>query len=193
MKKLLFIVPFCLLSIFACNKETVETPLTASETISLTGKGSVDYTNPNPTWIQVVSPILLSAKWAAQWVPTGFSAGVVGPYDVDNKVIVSDTTVVVKWHLHVGLRNFNAQLKADVVDYIYFYINGVQTAPKFTPNGGVMGDYDFIDTVTIIRNGYYNSYFPTETNYNWNGITPGIHSKATNGWINSPFFVGILK
>ena len=163
MKKLLFILSIiAMISFYSCKKEAV---VPVEETSSnLTSKGSVDYTNPNPTWTQVISPLLLSAKWSAQWVPTGFGAGVVGPYDSDSKVIVSDTTVVIRWHLHVGLRNFNSQLKADVVDYRYFYINGVQTAPKFIPNGGVMGDYDFIDTVKVIRNGYYNSYFPTETN-----------------------------
>lgn len=177
--------------IASCQKQPVTESVTVDNT--LTARKAVDYTNPNPTWTQVISPILKPAIWGAQWVPAGFGVGVVGPYDTDNKVIVPDTTVVVRWHLHVGLRNFNSQLKDDVIDYRYFYINGVQTSTKLIPNGGIMGDYDFIDTVKIIRNGYYNGYFPSETNYNWNGITPGIHSKATNGWIDNPFFVGILK
>jgi hypothetical protein len=190
MKKLMTLI---LLSVvmFSCTKQPQS--VTAYTDPSTTARGTVDYTNPNPTWTQVTSPILKAAIWGAQWVPVGYTAGVAGPYDADGKVIVLDTTVVVKWHLHVGLRNFNSLLKADVIDYRYFYINGVQTAPKPIPNGGVQGDYDFIDTVKIIRNGYYNGYFPSETNYNWNGVTPGIHSKATNGWINNPFFVGILK
>ena len=190
MKKLIALL---LLSVvmFSCEKQQ-PTQITAYTDPTTTARKAVDYTNPNPTWTQVTSPILKAPIWGG-FVPVGFAPGVPGPYDADGKVIVSDTTVVVRWHLHVGLRNFNAQLKADVIDYRYFFINGVQTAPKPIPNGGVMGDYDFIDTVKIIANGYYNGYFPSETNYNWNGVTPGIHSKATNGWIDNPFFVGVLK
>jgi len=190
MKKLLLLLPIiAVIAFYSCKKDIV---VPTEEQSTLTARQTVNYTNPNPTWTQVTSPILKAPIWGG-FVPVGFAPGVPGPYDADNKVIVPDTTVVVKWHLHVGLRNFNAQLKADVIDYRYFYINGVQTAPKPIPNGGVQGDYDFIDTVKIIRNGYYNGYFPSETNYNWNGVTPGIHSKATNGWIDNPFFVGILK
>jgi hypothetical protein len=190
MKKLLLLLPIiAVIAFYSCKKDVV---VPTEEQSTLTARQTVNYTNPNPTWTQVTSPILKAPIWGG-FVPVGFAPGVPGPYDADNKVIVLDTTVVVKWHLHVGLRNFNAQLKADVIDYRYFFINGVQTAPKPIPNGGVMGDYDFIDTVKIIANGYYNGYFPSETNYNWNGVTPGIHSKATNGWIDNPFFVGILK
>ena len=191
MKRFLTLATLISLLALGCTKESQQ--VTAYTNPSTTARQSVDYTNPNPTWTQVTSPILKAAIWSAYFVPVNYGVGIAGPYDADNKVVVLDTTVVVTWHLHVGLRNFNAQLKADVVDYRYFYINGVQTAPKLIPNGGVMGDYDFVDTINIIRNGYYNGYFPSETNYNWNGITPGVHSKATNGWINNPFFVGILK
>jgi hypothetical protein len=193
MKKFLTLATLISLLALGCTKQQSTQSVTAYTDPSTTSRRTVDYTNPDPTWIQVISPILKAAIWGSQFVPAGYAPGVNGPYDADGKVIVLDTTVVVKWHLHVGLRNFNSQLKADVVDYRYFYINGVQTAPKPIPNGGVQGDYDFIDTVKIIRNGYYNGYFPSETNYNWNGITPGVHSKATNGWIDNPFFVGILK
>ena len=188
MKQLMTLVLLVLL--LGCKKD--ETTTQTQDNISLTARRTVDYTNPNPTWTQVTSPILKAPIWGG-FVPVGFAPGVPGPYDADGRVIVLDTTIVVKWHLHVGLRNFNAQLKADVIDYRYFYINGVETPHILIPNGGVMGDYDFIDTVKIIANGYYNGYFPSEINYNWNGVTPGIHSKATNGWIDNPFFVGILK
>ena len=179
-----------IISFFSCKKETL---VSFPQQDNLTAKGTVDYTNPDPTWIQVTSPIFMKAKWYAQFVPTGYTAGISGAYDSDNKIIIPDSIVIIKWHLHVGLRNFNTQLKPDVIDYRYIQTNALEVFKKSIPNGGVQGDYDFIDTVKIARVGYYNSYFPNETAYNWNSIAPGVHSSATNWWVDSPFFTGILK
>jgi hypothetical protein len=134
----------------------------------------------------------LPAKWGAKFVPAGYTAGIYAPF-TNGKVIIQDTTIVLKWHLHVGLRNFNALLKPDIIDYRYIEVNAIEVYRKPIPNGGVMGDYDFQDTIKVIRNGYYNGYFPSDSLYNWNAINGGIHSKATNGWIDNPFFAGILK
>jgi hypothetical protein len=186
--------------LFGCIKENLTT--TQDETTSLTSRRVVDYTNPNPTWIQITSPILRPAIWGTKWVPVGYTAGLPGPYNTTQKFQIYDTTVVIKWHLHVGLRNFNAQLKPDVIDYRFFYINGDgEKFKKTIPNGGVMGDYDFIDTIKIDNWGYYNSMYDprmgngdsTNLLYDWNGITPEIHSSATNGWLGDALMTKFLR
>jgi hypothetical protein len=185
--------------LFSCSKDPQS--VTAYTDPATTARQVVDYTNPNPTWIQITSPILRPAIWGTKWVPVGFTAGLPGPYNTTQKFQIYDTTVVMKWHLHVGLRNFNAQLKPDVIDYRFFYINGDgEKFKKLIPNGGVMGDYDFIDTIKIDNWGYYNSmydprmgYDSTNLLYDWNGITPEIHSKATNGWLGDALMTKFLR
>lgn len=195
MKKILSIVPvLCVLAVIyvastliSCKKDDV---LTAQEQPGLTGKGSVDYTNPNPTWIQVTSPLLQPAKWSAYFVPLRYTAGIQTSYK--NTVTTTFDTVVVRWHLHVGLRNFNSLLKPDVIDRSFYYINGGNGGEQYSkpiPNGGVMGDYDIVDVIRIPKTGYYNGY-SLGSGFNWDGITPEIHSSATNGWLSSPFFIG---
>lgn len=197
----LTMVLLAILCVFAsCQKQKVA-EIASSDNTLLTSRRVVDYTNPNPTWIQVTSPILRPAIWSTYFVPVGFTAGLPGPYNTTQKFQIYDTTVVIKWHLHVGLRNFNAQLKPDVIDYRFFYINGDgQKFKKSIPNGGVMGDYDFIDTVKIDKWGYYNSmydprmgYDSTNLLYDWNGITPEIHSSATNGWLGDALITKFLR
>ena len=183
------------LVLFSCKKQELNNDIISNLDNTVVSKGSTtgaNYTNPDPTWTQVTSPILMPATWNAQFVPLGYTAGLPTPNysSTGGKVIVQDATIVIKWHLHVGLRNFNSQLKPDVVDYRSFYINGLDTIHKAIPNRGGMGDYDFIDTIKISRNGYYN-FYNLGAGYNWNGITPYVHSSATNTFINNPFFVGI--
>ena len=192
MKKLMTLL---LLSVvmFSCEKQQTQSTTAYTDPTTTAKSGTVNYTNPNPTWIQVTSPALLPAKWSAYFVPAGYTAGVSAPQD-NNIVPNPDTTVVVKWHLHVGLRNFNSLLKPDVIDYREYIVNALYTNRKPIPNGGVMGDYDFIDTVTIVRNGYCNAYFLPYNiglGYNWNSITPQVHSAATNGTLYSIFWVGV--
>ena len=194
MKKILlsslFGITLIVAFLIACTKETVETPPTEAQTISVTGKGSVDYTNPNPTWIQVTAPLLQPAKWSAYFVPLGYTAGIQTSYK--NTITTTFDTVVVRWHLHVGLRNFNSLLKPDVIDRSFYYINGGNGGEQYSkpiPNGGVMGDYDIVDVIRIPKTGYYNGY-SLGSGFNWDGITPEIHSSATNGWLSSPFFIG---
>jgi hypothetical protein len=200
MKKLNMVLLAILCVIASCQKlQTAE--MASADNTHLTSRRVVDYTNPNPTWIQITSPILRPAIWGTKWVPVGFTAGLPGPYNTTQKFQIYDTTVVIKWHLHVGLRNFNAQLKPDVIDYRFFYINGDgQDFRKPIPNGGVMGDYDFIDTIKIDKWGYYNSmydprmgYDSTNLLYDWNGITPEIHSSATNGWLGDALMTKFLR
>jgi hypothetical protein len=200
MKKLTMVLLAILCVIASCQKlQTAE--IASVDNTQLTSRRVVDYTNPNPTWIQITSPILRPAIWGTKWVPVGFTAGLPGPYNTTQKFQIYDTTVVIKWHLHVGLRNFNAQLKPDVIDYRFFYINGDgQDFRKPIPNGGVMGDYDFIDTIKIDNWGYYNSmydprmgYDSTNLLYDWNGITPEIHSKETNGWLGDALMTKFLR
>ena len=179
-------------SFFSCKKDLLVS-IPQQSNISLTSKATVDYTNPNPTWVQITSPIFKKAKWYTQFVPAGYTAGISGTYDSDNIINIPDGTVIIKWHLHVGLRNLNTQLKPDVIDYRYIETNALQVFKKTIPNGGVMGDYDFIDTINIARVGYYNNYFPNDTLYNWNTINPGIHSSATNCWLDNAFYATILK
>ena len=158
-----------------------------------------DYRNPDPTWIQVSSPILLSPRWGGQTLP-GFAPGIAGPYDADGKVNLPDTFIIITWHLHVGLRYSHGRWKPDVIDYRYYNMNAIQQDKKLMPNGGVMGDYDFTDTVRIPRLGYYSGYFTPESGYDssyllydWNAVDPTIHSKATNGFLSCPFFASTPK
>jgi len=200
MKKISTLLLALFLLVTGCTKQESKTQ-TENDISSQTSRRVVDYTNPNPTWIQVTSPILRPAIWGTKWVPVGFTAGLPGPYNTTQKFQIYDTTVVMKWHLHVGLRNFNAQLKPDVIDYRFFYINGDgQKFKKPIPNGGVMGDYDFIDTIKIDNWGYYSSYYTPQMGYDssyslydWNGITPEIHSSATNGWLGDALMTKFLR
>jgi len=199
MKKLSMVLLAILCVIASCQKQEV-TETASTDNTQLTSRRVVDYTNPNPTWIQITSPILRPAIWGG-FTPVGFTAGLPGPYNTTQKFQIYDTTVVIKWHLHVGLRNFNAQLKPDVIDYRFFYINGDgQDFRKSIPNGGVMGDYDFIDTIKIDKWGYYSSYYTPQMGYDssyllydWNGITPEIHSSATNGWLGDALMTKFLR
>jgi len=200
MKKLTMVLLAILCVIASCQKlQTAE--IASVDNTQLTSRRTVDYTNPDPTWIQITSPILRPAIWGTKWVPVGFTAGLPGPYNTTQKFQIYDTTVVMKWHLHVGLRNFNAQLKPDVIDYRFFYINGDgEKFKKTIPNGGVMGDYDFIDTIKIDKWGYYSSYYTPQMGYDssyslydWNGITPEIHSSATNGWLGDALMTKFLR
>jgi len=200
MKKISTLLLALFLLVTGCTKQESKTQ-TENDISSQTSRRVVDYTNPNPTWIQVTSPILRPAIWGTKWVPVGFTAGLPGPYNTTQKFQIYDTTVVMKWHLHVGLRNFNAQLKPDVIDYRFFYINGDgEKFKKTIPNGGVMGDYDFIDTIKIDNWGYYSSYYTPQMGYDssyslydWNGITPEIHSSATNGWLGDALMTKFLR
>jgi hypothetical protein len=159
-----------------------------------------DYRNPDPTWIQVSSPILLSPRWGGQTLP-GFAPGIAGPYDADGKVNLPDTFIIITWHLHVGLRyTQGGKWKPDVIDYRYYNMNAIEQDKKLIPNGGVMGDYDFTDTVRIPRLGYYSGYFTPQSGYDssyllydWNAVDPTIHSKATNGFLSCPFFASTPK
>ena len=63
-----------------------------------------------------------------------------------------------------------------------------------------MGDYDFIDTIKIDNWGYYSSYYTPQMGYDssyslydWNGITPEIHSSATNGWLGDALMTKFLR
>ena len=123
-------------------------------------------------------------------------------YNTTQQFQIYDTTIVIKWHLHVGTRYFNGKWKPDVIDYRFYYINGDgQDFKTYTPNGGVMGDYDFVDTIKIDKWGYYNwMYDPSMGNggvenllYDWNGITPTVHSAATNGWIYETLMTKYLR
>ena len=196
---LLFII---VIALFSCNKQNTNDFFTNNLDTSITSKGSQqtqDWRNPDPTWIQVTSPILRPAKWGG-YVFAGYIAGIQGTYS-DSKFQIYDSTIVIKWHLHVGRRFFNNQWKPDVIDYRHFNINALDYYQKPIPNGGIMGDYDFIDTIKIDRWGYYNSMYDpkmgngdsTNLLYDWNGICPEIHSKATNGWLNDPLMSKYLK
>lgn len=185
--------------LFSCTKENTFTA-DKTETNSLTAR-TTDFRNPDPTWIQVTSPILRPARWGG-YVFAGFTAGLPGPYS-DQKFQIYDTTIVIKWHLHVGLRSASGgKWKPDVIDYRFFYINGNgQKFVKTIPNGGVQGEYDFVDTIKIDKWGYYNwMYDPSMGNggvenllYDWNGVTPSIHSLATNGWLDDPLMTKFLR
>lgn len=194
MKKIIILI-LCLSFIYiACTKiDGYQT-----ENPSLTSKGSVDYTNTNPTWIQVTAPILLESKWSAYFVAVGYTAGIPAPSysSTQGMVTLPSTTFVVKWHIHVGLRNFNSLLKPDVIDYYYYNVDAKEVKKKPMPNGGVMGDYDISDTLTLTSVGYYNGYFLPYNmgiGYNWDGVSPTIHSSATNGKLYSAFFVGTIQ
>jgi hypothetical protein len=196
MKKLTTVL-LAILCVFAsCQKQSVaDTALV--ENTSLTSR-NLDFRNPDPTWIQITSPILRPAKWSGYVLP-GFSAGLPGPYS-SAFFQIYDSSIIYKWHLHVGLRYFNGKWKPDVIDYYHYNINALYYYQKPIPNGGVQGDYDFVDTVKIQRWGWYNWMFTPQTgydstylNYDWNGANPEIHSKATNGWLDDPLITKYLR
>ena len=173
----------------SCQKQPVA-EMAQVDNAQLTSR-NYDMRNPDPTWIQVTYPILRPAKWGG-YTFAGFSAGIVGPYS-EPKFQIYDTTFIMKWHLHVGLRHTQGgKWKPDVIDSRYYNINAVNQDIKTLPNGGVMGDYDFVDTIRIpaSRWAYYNSYYTPQMGYDasyqlydWNGVSPEIHSSATNGFL----------
>ena len=199
MKRILTLVTLIGLLVLGCTKDELKTQTTQDVSTSLTAR-TVDWRNPNPTWIQVTSPTLRPAKWN-DYTFAGFTAGLPGPYNTTQKFQIYDTTIVMKWHLHVGTRYFNGKWKPDVIDYRFYYINGDgQDFKKSIPNGGVMGDYDFVDTIKIDKWGYYNwmyapnmGYDASYQLYDWNGVTPSIHSAATNGWLDDPLMTQFLR
>ena len=115
MKNLKHLFPLALVACFiyvittvACRKE-LPLSVPTQDSVSLISKGTVDYTNPNPTWTQITSPILRPAKWN-DYTFAGFTAGLPGPYN-NQYFQIYDTTIVMKWHLHVGTRYFNGKWK----------------------------------------------------------------------------------
>jgi hypothetical protein len=149
---------------------------------------TTDCTLTNPTWIQVTSPILLKYKLSVGQErcvsPSYTNVNIVaGPYDADNKVIVSDTVVVITWHLHVGQAfKRGGSYKMDKIDQKIFIVNGTSTVKSISPLSP--GDYDFTDTVKISATGL--------TTYTTNSVSVQVHSSATNGFTYSTFLLDIL-
>ena len=90
---LLFII---VIALFSCNKQNTNDFFTNNLDTSITSKGSQqtqDWRNPDPTWIQVTSPILRPAKWGG-YVFAGYIAGIQGTYS-DSKFQIYDSTIVI--------------------------------------------------------------------------------------------------
>jgi hypothetical protein len=187
---LLFILA---LVFFSCKKE-LNNDIIDNLDNTIVSKGSatgVDFTNTDPTWIQMYEPMLRPASVSTKYVPLGYTAGIPAP-SFSGWATSNSDTIVVRWHIHVGLRYFNNQLKPDQVDYYYYNINARQVKKTNMPNRGAMGDYDVLDTVVLSPKGYYNSY-NLGAGYDWSGISPTIHSSATNTILDSPIFVGVKQ
>jgi hypothetical protein len=200
MKNLLPLSILVFTLLVGCTKDELKTQTTQDVQSSLTSR-TTDFRNPDPTWIQVTYPILRPAKWGG-YVFAGFNPGVPGPYS-EPKFQIYDTTFIMKWHLHVGLRHTQGgKWKPDVIDSRYYNINAINQDIKSLPNGGVMGDYDFVDTIRIPTNrwGYYNFYYTPQMGYDasyqlydYNGVSPEIHSSATNGFLYESMMSKFLK
>ena len=152
-----------------------------------------DCTLTNPTWIQVTSPILLKYKLPVgteRCVSSSYTnSSTAGPYDADNIVLVSDTTVVITWHLHVGQAfRKGGNYKMDRIDQKIFYINGKETIKNISPVGP--GDYDYTDTIKI--SGAASLVTTNGNTYSRNDISVQVHSSATNGFTYSTFFIDII-